>query len=74
MSRGTEAVWPTEDGFALLCDCGTTTRVHVSYVGPDGTSLPPPDGRVAMQEQAVTCDGCGSAHWLTFSPVPGLAR
>lgn len=68
MNRGTVAIWRAEDGFVMLCDCGATTHVHVSFTGPDGTSLPPPDGTVTVQEAAITCDSCGSAHWLTISP------
>jgi hypothetical protein len=67
VNRGTEALWTIADGFAFLCDCGATTHVHVSFVGPDGASLPPPQGQITLPEQAITCDGCGSAHWLTLT-------
>lgn len=67
MNRGTEAVWPSEGGFTLMCDCGTITQVVVQLGEPAAAA---PDGppRIAHQELAVTCDGCGSAHWLTLTP------
>jgi hypothetical protein len=61
MNRGTEAVWQIKGGIALLCDCGTVTNV--------GFEMPPGSehAAVADQEVAVTCDTCGSAHWLTIT-------
>jgi hypothetical protein len=67
--RGIESVWRIDDGFAVLCDCATTTEVHVQFKCEDGTiSGSPPCGTVAPQEIAITCDGCGSTHWLTITP------
>lgn len=74
---GIEFVKQTETGLELLCDCGAVT-VLVGDGGPgaidaitapgdlETISITPAGGEVAF-----TCPGCGTAHWLTFTPSQG---
>jgi hypothetical protein len=68
--RGIVGLWPTEDGFGFTCDCGTTTLVTIGFYDEQGTPLDArsPGSAVAPQETCVTCDGCGSGHWVTITP------
>jgi len=76
VNRGIEDIWPSRDWFEVACDCGIVTDVHVVWENKDGET--PPAWAVvsiADQEVAITCEGCGSVHWLTVSPrSPDSAR
>lgn len=45
--------------FAFRCDCATTTAVTVADLAEKSATL----------EFAFTCDGCGTAHWMTIARV-----
>lgn len=47
-------------GLELGCDCGTVTAL---YLDPETPAM----------DVAVTCDGCGSPHWLAVQPPAGSA-
>lgn len=45
--------------FAFTCDCGSAVDLHVEDLA---------DPRAAPTlEFAFTCDGCGTAHWMTIA-------
>lgn len=55
---GVEILEHGAPAFTFLCDCAAQTRVLI-----DGLAAPGP----ATFEFAFTCDGCGSAQWLTIA-------
>jgi hypothetical protein len=65
---------PSASGGLLdaLCDCGQPTRLDLAAMH-DGEPLEPGMvlGPPAHQEVAFTCTGCGTAHWLTITPMDG---
>lgn len=46
---------PDGPGIELGCDCGTVTAV---YLDPETPAM----------DIAVTCEGCGTSHWLAVLP------
>lgn len=52
--RSLVAIERADDGFVMICDCGSAT--HVVTVDERRTPTP--------MEFAVTCDGCGTSHWF----------
>jgi hypothetical protein len=70
---GIEGIRPVENGLELFCDCGATTVLVSGEQGAveaitapgdlETISVWPGGGKVAF-----TCPGCGTAHWLTFTP------
>ncbi len=52
----------------MVCDCGTATVVTTVREDADGRLVPtlPTDA----MEFAVTCDGCGTPHWMKFIVGP----
>jgi hypothetical protein len=55
-----EAEYAGEARLLLMCDCGMATdlTIRVGRLNAAATQI---------QEAAVTCEGCGTAHWFTFS-------
>jgi len=60
-------------GLVATCDCGTVTLLTFAPCDPStGREWPPgTPGTIPSQEVAYTCDGCGSAHWLTLMASTG---
>jgi len=50
---------PAENGggMLLVCDCGTATHLVIDWE----------PGAAGKHEIAVTCDGCGTPHWVTVT-------
>ncbi len=57
----TKAAWFEPEGFGLACQCGQIIHVEVEVRGEID-----PD---RLTQFAVTCDACGSSHWVTPVPV-----
>ena len=56
------AVTVNDDGnpvFAFTCDCGSLTAITLQDLAEEFATL----------EFAFTCDGCGTAHWMTIARV-----
>jgi hypothetical protein len=49
-----------EDGVLLVCTCGHETHLVTLQRDDEGNLIPTP------LEQAYTCQGCGTSHWLTL--------
>src|SRR5258708_38935663 len=60
-------------GLVATCDCGTVTLLTFAPCDPStGREWPPgTPGTIPSQGGAYTCDGCGSAHWLTLIASTG---
>jgi hypothetical protein len=60
---------PADDGgLEAVCGCGDAWLLVFDLIPPDGAPGRPL--AVAWQETAVTCDRCGTSHWLTLAPLP----
>lgn len=62
--RGIVAGKAVEDGVLIVCDCGTETHVVTVNENRDPTPM----------EFAVTCDGCGTSHWMKIVPQHDFER
>ena len=61
------ASWPIPDGFGMQCQCGTRIEVHVTIEGLESLA-----DQSQLADFAVTCDDCGTTHWI--QPVVNNAK